>query len=275
MLNTGAPRVTTVPFADYCEIPAVNWSTLKELGRSPAHYLYKLTAKRTDSAVFAMGRAIHTAIFEPDRFVVDYVLNDENRNSNSFKAFKQANADKTILKTPEYEQALAMRDAVHRHPVAKQYLSEGKAEQVIMWVDTETGLDCKARLDWLAPEIMLDLKSTADLDFRGFRNAVARYQYHCQFAFYSMGLIALGHARPVKLLAVEKTLPFDVGVFDIMEDMLAVGEDQVRLLMRQLVECRDKNEWPGRYPEETELWLPSWALPSESDLTELDIAFEE
>jgi exodeoxyribonuclease VIII len=267
--------VKAVPFAEYCTIPAVNWSTLKEMGRSPAHYRYKLTAERTDSAAFALGRATHTAIFEPDRFMLEYVLNDENRNTNAFKAFKQENLDKTILKTPEYEQALAMRDAVHSHPVAKQYLSDGKPEQVITWLDTETELQCKARLDWLTPDILLDFKTTADLDYRNFRNAVARYEYHCQLAFYSMGLIALQYARPVKLLAVEKTKPHDVGVFDITEDMLSVGEERVRLLMRKLVECREKNEWPGRYPEEEALWLPSWALPAESDLTGLDIAFGE
>jgi hypothetical protein len=143
-----------------------------------------------------------------------------------------------------------------------------------MWVDSETNLSCKARLDWLTPNILLDLKSTADLDANRFRSAVARYQYHCQLAFYSMGLIALGYARPVKLLAVEKTPPYDVGVFDITEDMLAVGEDQVRHLLRQLIECLRKDEWPGRFPEEAELWLPSWALPAESDLTDLDIAFD-
>ena len=265
----------TVPFSEYCKIPAVNWSTLKELGRSPAHYKYRLTAERPDSATFALGRAVHTAILEPDRFMFDYVLNDDNRNSKAYKEFAQENADKTILKTPEYEKALAMRDAAHSHPVAKGHLSEGKPEQVIIWKDTETGLTCKARLDWLTPDMLLDLKSTADLDNHNFRNAVARYQYHCQLAFYSMGLIALDYARPVKLLAIEKTPPYDVGVFDITEDMLSVGEEQVRLLMRQLVECRDKNEWPGRYPEEEALWLPSWALPAESDLTGLDIAFGE
>lgn len=265
--------MNTVPFSDYCTIPAVNWSTLKELDRSPAHYLYALGAVSKDNKTFALGRAIHTAVFESDRFLLDYVLNDENRNSNSYKAFAAENTDKTILKTPEYTQALAMRDAVRKHPIANKYLSDGQAEQVITWVDSETGLACKGRLDWLTPDILLDLKSSADLDERRFRNAVASYGYHCQLAFYSMGLVALGYARPVKLLAVEKTPPYDVGVFDITEDMLSVGEERVRKLLRKLVECRDKNEWPGRYPEERELWLPGWALPSESDLSDLDIAF--
>jgi len=50
-----------VDFATYSKLEAVNWSSLKEMRRSPRHYQHRLTAPREDTKAMALGRATHTA----------------------------------------------------------------------------------------------------------------------------------------------------------------------------------------------------------------------
>ena len=52
-------------FESYQKLSAVNWSTLKNMKRSPLHYKHGLENSRPDTPRLAVGRAVHTAVFEP------------------------------------------------------------------------------------------------------------------------------------------------------------------------------------------------------------------
>ena len=265
-----------MPFADYQAIKAVNFSTLKEMARSPLHYQHRLTTPREDTSRMAFGRAIHTAVLEPDRFPLDYVVFEGPRRAGGvWDEFKAVHAGKTILKLEEYETCLDVRDAVRGHRVARRLLRYGKPEVALQWVDPITRMKCKARLDWLRGDVLTDLKSTGDVENRTFGRLSARMAYHCQLAFYRMGLIATGHKpAPVRIVAVEVDAPHDVAVLAVDEDVLYAGEMEVRRLLRMVKTCRRKRRWPGRYEEEESLDFPEWALAPDTDLTGLGIHFE-
>jgi hypothetical protein len=253
-------------FADYQAIDACNWTTLKEVRRSLKHYQWRLSHPLEDSTTLALGRAAHTAIFEPDRFPVDYaVFGGKRRQGKEWDAFEAANIHRTILRLDEYAACLSMRDAVRAHPVAAEYLKAGKPEHTITWTDEETGIACKGRIDWLSPIALVDLKTTNDLDPQRFAANAARMGYHCQLAWYGMGLRARGLDLPAKLLAVETTEPHDVIVFSLDEDTLYAGEQEVRDLLSRVAAGRFSQQWPGRAQEETPLALPSWAFPADED----------
>jgi len=262
--------------ADYALVRAVNWSTLREMQRSPAHYRHRLTTPREDTPAMAMGRLIHTAVLEPDRLPLEYAVWDGGRRgTNDYKAWLAQQGRRQIVTVPEYEKALAIRDAVHAHKVARRLLRYGKAEVPLQWVDPPTRIRCKARLDWLRGDTFTDLKSTTDIDGRTFGRLAQRMQYHCQLAFYRSGLLATGHKpAPVRIIAVEVEDPFEVAVFEVDEDVLFVGELEVRALLHRVKDCRRKRRWPGRYEQEEALDFPEWALASDNDLTDLGIAFE-
>ena len=59
--------------ADYTAIQAVNWSTLKFMAVSGRKLQWMKAHPRADSAALKLGRALHCAILEPERFVCDYV----------------------------------------------------------------------------------------------------------------------------------------------------------------------------------------------------------
>lgn len=249
-------------FSDYQKIDAVNWSTLKEMRRSPLHYLYRSGHPLADNPRLALGRATHTAVFEPDRFLLDYALFSGPRRAGA--AWTDCLADnpgKTILKTDEYETCLAIRDAVRSHPIAGPALSPpGEAEKVLTWTDAYTGIDCKARLDWYRPKLFADLKTTVTVHPDRFGMVAARMGYHCQVAFYRAGLIANGLDAPApRIIAVEVAPPHDVAVFVVDEDALYAAEQELATLLRNVSAGRFSGQWPGSAQEEELLKLPGWA----------------
>lgn len=262
-------------FDEYLKIDAVNFSTLKEMRRSPRHYQYRVKNPRKDTPRLGLGRGAHTAVFEPDRFLVDYALfAGERRYGKEWDACCAANRGKTILKSDEYATCLAIRDAVRSHPVAGPALSPpGEAEKVVTWTDAGTGLACKARLDWWRVGLLCDLKTTMDIDAKRFAGTAYRMGYHIQAAFYRSGLIANGlDAPPFRIVAVEASPPHDVAVFVLDDDALWRGEVEMADLLAKVAAGKFSQQWPGRYPDETALTLPAWAFgDGGSELDGLDL----
>jgi hypothetical protein len=68
-------RHAGVPEADYFAMPATNASTLKHMGRSALHCKAEMSRSgdRPDTEAQKVGRLIHCAVLEPERFADDYV----------------------------------------------------------------------------------------------------------------------------------------------------------------------------------------------------------
>jgi hypothetical protein len=252
-------------FADYCRLPGVNWSLLKHMDTSPAHYLHARENKggyETDP--MRLGRATHTLVFEPETYDSLYVVWEQPRNSNAWRAFRDEHAHMTILTADQAARAHAMAEAVRRHSVAAGYLNpRGKAEQTLVWTDEETGLVCKARADFLSHwHAVVDLKTYADLSPRGIERATFQRGYHCQLAHYRAGVMASGiwvTEPKCVIIGVESKAPFDVGVFVLDTESLDIGAAKVAELKAKVKACEDAGEWPGRYPTEQCYSVPEWA----------------
>lgn len=258
-----------VAFPDYAAIEAVNWSTLKEVQRSPLHFAHRVDNPREDTSRLAFGRAVHTAVLEPDRFPLEYVVWDGARRAGAeWSAFALANANRTILRRDEYETALAVRDAVMGHKEAGRLLRRrGVAEQTITWTDKATGLACKARPDWMTGRTLTDLKTTGDVDAFAFGRVAARLCYHGQLGFYRMAARQVKRGKwAVRIIAVEADAPHDVAVFKVPDDVLDLGEELAHDLLREVAECRDTGDWPGKYPGLQTLRMPEWIYGSDSDI---------
>ena len=251
---------------NYFDLDGVNWSSLKLLDVSALAYKHALDNGRKDTPSMAMGRVTHTLVFEPELFGDEYAIWDGGRRgTNAYKEFALEHEGKTIFKPSELEVAKAMAAAVRRHPLVQPYLDGGIFEHVIRWTESEFGIDCKAKIDWLRQEKkhLIDLKTAESINERRFAYAAAKYGYHGQMAHYSDGVEKSLGWKPEKvvLVVVEKKPPYDVGVFVLDPDTaLYAGEEMRRDLLKRLVECREKDEWPGRYNEEQDLELPGWAF---------------
>lgn len=244
----------------YEAIPAVNWSTLKHLRVSPLEYQYRLTHP-TDSPAFALGRATHAALYEPDLFALHWVVYPGAvRRGKEWEAFKAEHEHDEIVTLAERTTAQEIADAVRRHPAAEELLDGSFVEQALRWTDAETGIECKGRVDQVSGRLA-DLKTAQSIEPHAFQGAVARYGYHTQAAFYVDGLAANGIdylAAPV-LIAVEKEPPYDVLVYELPARVIEAGRAEYRRLLRTLQSCRASGLWPGRCADLVQLTLPAWA----------------
>jgi hypothetical protein len=253
-------------WTQYAADPATNWSLLRELKKSTLHYEHAREHGRPDTPRFAKGRLAHTLVFEPDFAVDAYaIFEGAARKGKAWKEFKAANADKTILKRSEYDPIARLADKVRDHFLVRQYNATGIAEQTIKWKDPETGIECKARIDWTSGEpVFLELKTCRSADEYAFGSACASLSYHGQCAFYRRGLKANGMDKEPIIVAAELEPPHDIALFRMSEHgALAVGDELVGKLLRKLADYRDLGVAGGRYEEERELILPRWCYPDD------------
>ena len=72
---------------EYEAIDAVNWSTLKVLGKSPAHYLQRMAGEESeDTEARQRGRVLHMAVFEPERFARSVVVYPDARRGKEMRS---------------------------------------------------------------------------------------------------------------------------------------------------------------------------------------------
>lgn len=266
-----------IPFAEYLGWEAVNASRLKLAGKSLKHFDAYV---QQDSDALALGRATHTALFDPDRFVLEYNVYEGRpdrpagtkivRSGKHWDEFYEANAAKTILTIAQHAEALAMRDAVRQDHVSGPIIwADGDAETSFLWIDPPSGLLCKGRADWMNRRgTMFDLKTTRDATPRKFANTAVEYGYDLSAAFYFDGwLAATGEVlQGFELICVEKAEPYDVVVVPLGDDVIGFGRRRYRKLLDAVAGGIKSGEWPGMAGgHKVPLRYPDWALPEKED----------
>jgi hypothetical protein len=222
-----------------------------------------------DTAAFALGRATHTYIIEgAEKFAAENIVSDGPTNEKTGKPYGKltkaymewaTNQTKPVVSSEDFELIEKMNEAVHAHRIAADLLAAGFAEGTIR---TEwDGVPIQARLDWFDPEreILLDLKTCADID--RFQFDMRDHGYVAQLAFYANALELAGGPKLIRLMAyivaVEKKEPYRVAVYHIAPSTLEdahlqhMGSEFWRndntAMIAELKECRRTGVWPTRF----------------------------
>lgn len=261
-------------YEEYAELEGVNWSKLKHMGTSPAHYL---AAGQQGAPTEAMlgGTLLHDLVLEPDKDPTVPVWHGGSRTTKTGKEewadFCEAHGyarDSRVSDVPHINWGIAdnirrAADAVLAHPAAREVLDGAQTEVSMQW--ERGGVRCKGRADIL-PAVggVWDLKSCISAGEREFLSQAAKLDYFGQLAHYAYS-VAPG---PCGFIAIEKTAPYDVGVFEIDAATMMAARDRVDAYIERLAECRRTGVWPGRHPERVIVSAPAWYLP------EFDFNFE-
>lgn len=263
--------------------PGVRWSNLSHLRKSPAHYLHTLTNKRKDTSALNTGSALHTLVFEPETYAERFTTYTASKSKGegarkAWEAFQTEAKGRGLTILDADEEARAQGCATAIRTKARAYIapSKGRAEIPITWTDPETGLLCKARLDWLTIDrLLIDLKSTRSTEEHAFANQAWKLGYFHQQIFYSMGVAtATGCALdevPFLFVAVESEPPYDVAMFEPCEETRYAALEDVRKLLAQLAECQRRQMWPGRYDGPRMLKAPAYVLMSDDDEWKVEV----
>jgi len=208
----------------YRKAEGVSQSELKEVLRSPAHWLarYGPEAEPTfPTAAMIMGTALHCRVLEPELFDESFVDRSSKDKELTVAELKAALEDEGIefkktAKKPEleallypdgkpvdkrtslagedYQAVCGMADAIRAHEVAGTWFDPNrkgyrKANEVSLYVDDLNGTKVKGRLDRLEKTkngwMILDLKTTDDASPQGFQKKAFNLGYDIQAAFYS------------------------------------------------------------------------------------------
>jgi len=242
--------VKDMPNADYHASEGVSKSGLDKIARSPAHY--KSMEFKEPTRAMAIGTAVHAAILEPERFSGDYFFTGcRDRVKPLYKrAKKRLNkagvADEFILTWPETKKVHGVRRAIENNPLAMQELNkEGDAELSMFCTDPETGIQIRARFDWVnCDRNGVDVKKTQDL--RKFGRSVEDYRYNVQEAMYSF-IYEQVTGEPLDnfyFLAIEEEKPHSNEMFLLSDFHREIGAYYFRRDLRVYADCIDSGKWP-------------------------------
>jgi len=255
-----------LPHDEYLAAAGLSSTGLRELLRSPAHFVASRTAPRKPTEALVLGTAIHLGVLEPDRFASEVVERPKfDRRTKIGKAdaetWDATNAGRIGLDADALADVRACVESVHAHPAAARLLADGRPEVSVLWADEDSGVACKARLDWWRDDgVIVDLKTTDDASPTAFARTVARYGYHVQAAWYARAAAALGRPAPAFVfVAVEKTAPFAVGCYALDPEAMDAGRARVADALSTYEWCARASVWPAYSTLIESISLPAWA----------------
>ncbi len=258
-----------VPADTYHQWGAIGSTNLSQLARSPAHFRHARDNPAEPTPAQVIGDAAHLCILQPDLFPSRYVVAPEcdrrtKEGKASYAAFCELNAGKTSIKSDDWAACQAMRDAVMAHPMARLLLEEQTGVEVSgAWRCPDTGVACKLRADALCAtdSVAVDLKTTTDASPAAFERAIFQYGYWRQAAHYVHGLAALGCVvDSFVIVAVEKDPPHAVGVYRVLDDVLAMGHDDAVRQLEKYKRCEASGCWPAYGDGIKDIGIPRWAM---------------
>ena len=253
---------------EYHSRPEISKSDLDAAAKSGVHFLHKKEGQKSKpTPAMRIGSAFHALILEPDVFENEFIykpeiLNARSKDGKEWKA-RQEEAGKTVLNEDDKEQLQAMSKALLDCAPAKKLLSAaGKAEQSYFWTDKGTGLGCKCRPDYMFDDgsTIVDLKTTTDASYRGFLRSISNFRYHVQAGWYMNGLEQATGTRPERFIfiAVEKTAPYGIGVYEADLYMTVNGYDQARIDLQKIAKWKEEERYPNYCTDIQQISLPSW-----------------
>lgn len=232
----------------------------------PALFRHYVDQGQPPRKEFDLGHAAHAEILGVGAPVE--VLKFKDRRAAGYQAAEQKAraAGHTPILERDHKQVLAMAAELRAHRFAGPLLtSDGPAEQVLVWVDDEAGVWCRARLDKqtrLADGrlVIVDYKTTACAEPGAVAKAIDNYGYDFQDAWYTAGAVALG-LEPAAFLFVfqEKTPPYLVSVVRLKEADREWGRLRARKALDVYRRCREADHWPGYADDVVPVSLPAYA----------------
>jgi hypothetical protein len=239
----------------------------------PAKFRYERDHGQPPKAEFDFGKAAHKRVLGVGEDIV--VIDAADYTTKAAREQRdQAYADGQVPILPKEDAVIdEMVKALREHPLASVLLDPqrgGKPEQSAFWTDPDTGVDCRARFDWLPALdrggrlIVPDYKTTRAADLMSIGRSLDDYGYARQAAWYLDAVAVLGLAESAAFVFVvqEKTAPFLVTVTDIDATSLAAGRFYNQQARKVFAECTASGRWPGYVPdgEVGTASLPGWAL---------------
>ncbi len=218
---------------------------------------------------FSFGQAAHQLVLGAGPQIVVVDAGDWRTKAAREERDAAHEAGDIPLLPHEYAVVQAMAARLREHPVAGMLFEPGTGtpEASIFWQDVETGVKCRARLDWLRHRsqsgrvIIPEFKTAISVAPDDLQRVIADREYYCQAAHNISGLQALGLAdadAQFVFVVQMKSAPYLVTLATPDRFAMQVGHFRMREARRIYAECLESGRWPS-FSDEVEIMpLPRW-----------------
>lgn len=245
--------------ADPRSLSSTGAKTILAEGLDVFHYEQTHEAKRSEA--FDLGSVAHALILGVGEYEVVDAPNWVTKAAKQARA-EAREAGKTPILTAQFEQALAMREAVLAHPIASEIFSEGKPEQSIYGIDPSSGATLRGRLDWMREDSTIDLKTTSQgASPEEFGKALWNYRYDIQAAHYRHIEKLNGRDVPFYWVVVSTKAPHQVFVYEAPNELVARAGLDLEGVYEDYARAIVEDEWPSKWDPQHVYSpiLPKWA----------------
>lgn len=239
-----------LPFSDYLKDPALSSHQAMEYLKSPLRYLHNKQHPKEPTNAMIIGRAVHTAILEPEKFEKEFIkqpaFSQRKADQEAKAAFLENCGSLQPIKAADWEMIEKITHSF-RHSYPAQEIASFKKEVSLFF--NVGGVDCKARIDALSVDglVFVDLKTTEDPDPSKFRREFFYYNYDFQMAFYQMAIRAvmqLSITPTCYIYAIGKTEPVEVTRHVVCREVMEYGAGKVSKALEAHRKCLETQSWP-------------------------------
>ena len=255
---------------------ACNHSRLKQMQRSAKRCRHMIDhpeiKEDTDSQI--LGKAIHCAILEPERFDASYAAKPDEvypppKGARNRKAYQTEKANLEVagyqlLDLPDFDGIRDLRDRFFDEPSRALDLVKSATGTEVSYViqHPETDTICKIRPDLEArgAKMQVDVKTSRSADVRAFEAEIAKWSYHTSTMFY---MDLLQHFEPDEwrhhcFLVLENTAPWEYQVLTLEPAAMMIGQEEYLRWLRYYAQCVEDDLWPGYQKGIASVGLPNW-----------------
>lgn len=224
-----------IPEAEYHAIDAISASMLKRALKSLAH----VDVPVNESSSMRVGRAVHAKVLEG----IEPLVIPDRRTKDGKEAYEKLSSEDAAraVNAGERDTVNNICAAISAHSACSVLLSDAIHREVSFVLGNK-----KCRIDAMCDEYIIDIKTTSDSSPSEFRRQLDRMHYDLQAAWY-VDLLREhdGRERDFYFIAVENDAPYNVVVYKVSKQTLAIGRDKYNKALDVL-----KRNYRG-YVEET------------------------
>ena len=232
----------------YNDTDYVSNSMLNTISVSPEYFRFRQDNPQPATAPMKLGSAIHMNVLQPEEFNKHYAVSPKfdkrtKVGKEAYAEFSKKHMFKDVISESDYHIIEQITMKLMKDKTVKSLLQQGEPEKIIQWHNEYYNVRCKGMLDYYreGADMIIDLKTTQDASYNGFMRSVKKYKYHKQAAFYLDAV----KAQRFFIIAVEKTPPFTINVFELGDDMIDEGRDMYNHEIEVYKYCVENDYWPG------------------------------
>ena len=175
--------------------------------------------QREDNKNFALGRYFHQLILEPNKASNVITVDVATRNTKAYKEALEESGESVLMLEKESAEIRQLVDAMLGNIHFYDLIRDEENEYEVPAIGEIMGHQWKGKADIVGSDVLIDLKTTSDLE--GFKWSARKYNYDSQCFVYQQLF-----GKPLIFLVIDKTTGM-LGEFIPTEEFIKGGGDKV------------------------------------------------